>query len=1344
MPKKGDDSCLITIPAFLPRALKYRWYAVSDRILYKPGETVKIKGWLRAVGADGGASRRLTLPQLESISYKLLTANSLVLLEGQASVDSMGGFAFDVPLPADLDLGSCMVMLQPPLVNSDEFGFERHDVRIMIDDFRRPEFEINLSSESKNPVLLGEQCKLHLGTRYFNGGGLANTPVKWQVRLSPSYFSPPSWDGFEFYSYRVFDHIFARSGSVEPRYLFENLTDKNGSSRVGIRLDQKNVNMPISLNCEATVSDLNRQVWTDRLNAVVLPSQICLGMRCPDKDCVAGGEVVCDIVATDVKGDIKVGTAVEVEIKEYGSDNKLLNQSKRALTIAGSPYQLKYQSSLNASRLVINADALDATGRVSKNFIAIKLNASDKPKSVDDRSFSYVRRDHIELKMSADKPSYRAGDIAKVTIKSPVYPITGLYLILGGSDSKPQPLTISSAVTEISVPIVEDYYPNVDVRVHANVNRKDFAEGSLSLDVPPVRRGLSVCATPGKGIYKPGDRATIDVALKDSEQKPVSNAQVAVMVVDDSVLALTYSGVQDPLDAFYRSYYRSIDSRHSRTQETGLWMMVANSRIAANSLPVIKGRIGESGGSNSLPSPNAQSLFPLLLRNNFSPLALFAPSLVTDVDGKATVSFTLPDNVTRYRVLAIAAAGNDKFGMGESSLTTNMPLGIKPSPPRFLHVGDRFELPVVLQNQTDHPLKTEIAIRSTNAVIKEPGRSIVIPAHDRVEVRFDGTATGLGKAYFQCAAVSGELRDSAEFGLPIYIPSTSMTVAASGSITSGVVSEQLAVPGDVYNQYGGLRLTTSSSAVNALAPAADYLNNYAYNCSEQVSSRLIARLSLRDNLRAFGGLSGDASEQFDQRIKQDVQLLQQRQRNNGSFALWNIHETGEWPFVTCQVTQALKMAQSKGYAVRADVLERALYQLKNIDKAIAKESDAPVAMTIRAYALFVRSLCGDLDAAAARKIATGEITAKSKDLPPSEAVVSDLSSEVAAWLLPILAKDTSCTDVAGQVRQLLYRRITETATTASVNPPVYGDDNYQVFGSQSRADALVLSALVDDQSGVQADSGLVPKLAKGLLNSRRNGIWGGTQENNVALYALSKYFERYEKDVPDCLTQAWLDNALVMQEQFKGRTTESKSVTVPMSYLQSNGAKTLEIAKRGAGRIYYNLALEYLPKTPPVDSDERGFRLARTYEPVNGKDDAVKDAQGKWHFKAGSTVRVRLRMEAPGARYHIVVNDPLPAGTESVNPKLNGGETYHQPADTPGTEFDPEFDPWRTGWEDHVNLRDQQTEVFSAKLPAGQYEYTYLIRATTPGDFVVPSAKVEEMYSSETYGTTAPDRVVVE
>ncbi|MBK9619582.1 MAG: hypothetical protein IPO31_10435 [Candidatus Obscuribacter sp.] len=347
--------------------------------------------------------------------------------------------------------------------------------------------------------------------------------------------------------------------------------------------------MPISLNCEATVSDLNRQVWTDRLTTVVLPSQLCLGMRRAERSCAPGDEVVCDIVATDVKGDIKVGTSVDVEINEYGSDDKLLNQSKQTFTIAKSPQRLKYQSSLSASRLVINADALDASGRVSKSFIDIKLKASGKAKSVDDQSFSYVRSDHIELKMTADKPSYSAGDIAKVTIKSPVYPITGLYMILGGGDRKPQPLTISRAVTEIAVPISEDYYPSIEVRVHASVNRKEFAEGSLSLDVPPLRRRLSVCATPGKSVYKPGERATIDVALKDIDLKPVPAAQVAVMVVDDSVLALTYSDAHDPLDAFYRSYLKYIDRRHSRTQETGLLMTVANSRI-------VSGRIGESGG----------------------------------------------------------------------------------------------------------------------------------------------------------------------------------------------------------------------------------------------------------------------------------------------------------------------------------------------------------------------------------------------------------------------------------------------------------------------------------------------------------------------------------------------------------------------------------------------------------------------------------------------------------------------------------------------------------------------------------------------------------------------------
>jgi uncharacterized protein YfaS (alpha-2-macroglobulin family) len=68
---------------------------------------------------------------------------------------------------------------------------------------------------------------------------------------------------------------------------------------------------------------------------------------------------------------------------------------------------------------------------------------------------------------------------------------------------------------------------------------------------------------------------------------------------------------------------------------------------------------------------------------------------------------------------------------------------------------------------------------------------------------------------------------------------------------------------------------------------------------------------------------------------------------------------------------------------------------------------------------------------------------------------------------------------------------------------------------------------------------------------------------------------------------------------------------------------------------------------------------------------------------------------------------------------------------------------WNTCW-NHENQRDNETEVFADQLWAGAHEYNYLIRATTPGRYVVPPTKAEEMYAPETFGRTASETVVIE
>ena len=127
--------------------------------------------------------------------------------------------------------------------------------------------------------------------------------------------------------------------------------------------------------------------------------------------------------------------------------------------------------------------------------------------------------------------------------------------------------------------------------------------------------------------------------------------------------------------------------------------------------------------------------------------------------------------------------------------------------------------------------------------------------------------------------------------------------------------------------------------------------------------------------------------------------------------------------------------------------------------------------------------------------------------------------------------------------------------------------------------------------------------------------------------------------------------------------------------------------------------------------------------------------------QAGARVRVRVTMAAPSRRYHVALVDSLPAGFESLNPEL--AVTEPVPDDKKESQGDSWW-LWRRVWFDHQNLRDERSEAFAALLWGGVYNYSYVARATTPGVFVVPPAKAEEMYHPETFGRSKSDRVRIE
>ena len=704
--------------------------------------------------------------------------------------------------------------------------------------------------------------------------------------------------------------------------------------------------------------------------------------------------------------------------------------------------------------------------------------------------------------------------------------------------------------------------------------------------------------------------------------------------------------------------------------------------------------------------------------------------------GQASVQVTLPDNLTRYRVMVVAVAAGRFFGAGESSLTARLPLMVRPSAPRFLNFGDSFELPVVLQNQTDEAMETHAIVRATNAEVMTGsgwkdavGYAVTIPANDRVEIRFPTTTASAGTARFQFGAVDANqpaIADAAEINLPVFTPATTEAFAVYGEIDeSGAVLQPLRPPTNAVPNYGGLEVTLSSTALQALTDAFIYLVRYPYECSEQIASRILAVAALRDVLTAFDAEGLPSSDQLENTMERDLQTLEALQDYGGGFPIWR--RGGEiWPYHSVHVAHALARARLKGYAVSDEMLSRSLEYLRNIEQQFPSWYGDDARRGLSSYALYVRKLLNDDDPSKARALVM-------------EDGLRRLSLESVGWLLFVLTDDAASQATVVEMRRFLNNRVTETAGAATVASS-YSDDDYLLLHSSRRADAVLLEALVVDQP----DSDLITKLVRGLLGHRTAGRWGNTQENVWVLLAMDRYFSRFESQTPDFVARIWLGEQYAAGQSFQGRSADNVNLDLPMQFVQesatnADGDLSLILQKEGQGRLYYRLGLRYAPTDLTLDPADHGFTVERIYEAVDDPEDVSRDEDGVWHIRAGARVRVKLTMAAPSRRVHVALVDPLPAGLEILNPELAvTAELPENPISSQGKRR------WLGSWYQHQNLRDERAEAFTSYLWAGVYEYSYMARATTPGAFVAPPAKAEEMYAPETFGRTGTDWVVIE
>lgn len=1345
------------------------WHVFDDRGMYQPGESVNIKGWMRLSKPTREDS--LVLSSADSIDYEVFGPRNNQLATGSATVDESGGFDLSFELPDDVNLGYARVRITAD--GAEVFAPTQHQFQIQ--EFRRPEFEVVVAN-SDGPHLINKTSKLSLDAHYYAGGGLGGAPVNWTLTSRESRYTPPGQSDYIFGRWQPWWVSRSNGGNSGATKHWEGHTDAAGEHHLDIHFDQARPPFPYTVTASGSVTDVNRQTWAGKTNLLVHPSNAYVGIR-SDKSFVGKGEPIeVEAIVSDIDGkllsdrDVEI-SAARIEMSYKNGEWKELERDKTTceLSANGTPQTCEFKPERGGSWR-ITARTHDANGRPNMTQMRIWVAGAEAPPN--------RRSEKLKVELIPEKENYAPGEKAKLLIQAPFSSAEALVTVRQNGLVSHKRFKIEGTSHTYEFAISEADYPNVSVQVDlvGSAPRGDasetsddakiakmpaFASGSISLKVPPKRRALTVDVAPDASAVAPGSNAQINLQVIDASGNPVRDATVAVIAVDEAILALTGYTLKDPIESFYpskpagvRDHYlqqhlvlATLDELRDATDGSASPEEVAEGEASVSRFGAADGALGSAGRGGALmdapmkeskmrsaksssPAGNSGGAAPIALRTDFRPLALFSPAIKTDSSGEASVNIELPDNLTRYRLMAVAVAGDNQFGKGESTLTARLPLMVRPSPPRFLNFGDRIEMPVVVQNQTDEAMQVKVAARAANLRLGDrPGRLIDVPANDRVEVRFKAVTKMAGKAVIQVAINSDGWSDAATNELPVWTPATTEGFATYGTVDKdgSIMTQPIAPPSDALSQFGGMEVTTSSTALQSLTDALIYLVDYPFDCGEQIASRVMGIAALRDVLQAFESEDLPEKDELIAAVGRDIKELGKLQRPDGGFYLWSSRDHYRFPFVEVHITHALQRAKMKGFDVPDAMLNAAKNHIADIERFIPGTYTKLARNAVLAYSYYVLDLMGESVHDAAKKLA-------------AKKPVDELSLESIGWLMTTLADDTSAQKRVAELTRFVQNRVEETAGAAQFTSS-YGGRDHVLMYSNRRTDAVLLDAWM----ATKPKSDLIAKVVRGLLAGRNRGHWLNTQENFFVLLALDRYFQTYEKQTPDFVANIWLGNGFVGGHKFKGRTTDYKNANIPMKSVMAkssqNDAADLVIQKDGDGRLYYRVGMNYALKSLKVDAADYGFTVERKYEAVDNPDDVTQRKDGTWEVKNGSRVRVRLTMVAPARRYHVALVDPLPAGLEPLNPALAVTESV--PEDTNAAKPTSPYWWWYRPWYSHQNLRDERAEAFAPQVGAGVHEYSYVTRATTPGEFVVPPTKAEEMYSPETFGRSGTAKMVV-
>lgn len=1295
----------------------------TDRDLYRPGETVRIKGIVRRLrgnellGADPEPARlRLT----DGVGREVSNQNVVVGPNGSFDQSvvlpstSVGTFTFCLEYPGELEAARNQTGNWWASSRIEDNAQFFHTFQVQ--EFRRNAFEVNQTLAGA-PVG-ARAVHASLSARYYQDQPVANGKLQWQLRVDEVGFYPQ-----RFRDYLFGDHSVDDSGYWAFYYGFSDMygspqrgshsdsgqaqLDADGKLDFSVPLPEGSTPTPRQVRVFSSVTDLNHQTLTTSNNQTVHPASVYAGVGRVDRLIRVGEEVPLRVVAVDPDGnpltaavEVKASWSREVndQTKVRGADGEsaVRNDARREAlgdeplvirpedgTAGGSLLMFKPQQP-GAHRLVL--EGKDAEGRVFRTTTSYYVYGS--------KEFPWAYENEMKIKLVPERSHYKPGETARVLVLSP---IEGTALVTVERETVLRKFLVKLQADKpvIEVPLGLDDAPNVYVSVlvikGAQDNQREFKEPTLRLGFCELgvenqrdRLKVELGSTP---TVRPGAPVIVRGRVLTADGKPAAGAEVTVYAEDEGTLAVLGYQNPDPMAYFHAPRLLAVQTGSS----LGKFLPESpDARSYYNKGFFVGGGDGELGMSN------------LAARSNFDPCAFWMPAVITAADGTFEFTSNVPDTLTRYRLIAVAHHKLAAFGQAVGGFVVDKPLMLEPKVPRFANQGDVLRPQVLVRNNSPRTGVWKVALTLGSEAAGPDGQAgatlseeVALGPGAAAVVSFETHFVALGEAQWKWSAqpvslvdvAAGAedftvLRDAVESRFPVQYPVPVLRDVRLVRVTPGKESDLLAgLAPEVLGGRGEVTVELAPSLLVEGAGAADYLLTYPYGCAEQTTSTMLAWLAvpaLRDEIPT---LQRYAPEKVRAAVQAGADRLVSMQHVSGGFVYWpGATDVADW--VSSYAALGLVLAKEQG----ANVPEATLTAMKKyLSESLRGLGETPSSEQLEeaARTLWVLALAG-----------------------APEPSYHDLLQTRMAALNPRARAYLALAIAAGNGANAKQQAA---AVLASKTGFAGRETSWMPYENNRALELLATLA-----SG--ADPGQCDEMLDKLVNQRgAQGHWATTWANGWTLLAMADYVRRLRPEAGEIAMSLKVDGAA--RELRLGPGNRSSTVEVPLR-------AGLRVALASDKTVFARVRVAARPALAPQRPvSVNGMEITRTYERVlpDGRSEQLTEP------KLGELVRVSLRITVPrdGVRY-LVVDDPLPAIFETVSSEFatQSGDV----ADAPETD-------WAVS---HLELRSERAVFFLDELPnSGTYTLSYMARCTLPGAAVAPPAKVEVMYDPKKFALSA-------